>query len=145
MYIITTGTFQADIIPEKAYACLCLLGAAIHQEDLSLLVWKYLYYHLNPLSMTPGHQLLPHECPPASNHVSHIHTYKSATSIFYAPSNQCGPGGMFHEVVRAVSNWRMGEIPGPQYDCVYVAGHNAPGIGMHDLQVARVHSFFSFE
>ena len=50
---------------------------------------------------------------------------------------------MFHEVVRAVSNWRMGEIPGPWYDCVYVAGHNTPGIGMHDLWVACIHSFFS--
>ena len=95
--------------------------------------------------MTPHHQLSHHEYPPAGNHISHIRTYKSATSIFYAPSNQCGPGGMFHEVVRAVPNWGMGEIPGPRYDCVYVARHDAPGIGMHGLQVARVHSFFSFE
>ena len=78
------------------------------------------------------------------NHVSRIRTYNSATSIFYAPSNQCGPGGMFHEVVRAVSHWGMGEIPGPRYDCVYVMKHDTPDIGMRNLRVARVYSFFSF-
>ena len=52
---------------------------------------------------------------------------------------------MFHEVIRAVSHWGMGEIPGPRYDCIYVAKHhNASDIGMDNLRVARVHSFFSF-
>ena len=39
----------------------------------------------------------------------------------------------------------MGEIPGPWYDCVYVAKHGTPGTSMHNLQVARIRSFFSFE
>jgi hypothetical protein len=51
---------------------------------------------------------------------------------------------MFHEVIRAVSHWGMGEIPGPRYDCVYVAKHDTPDIGMCNLQVARVYLFFSF-
>ena len=51
---------------------------------------------------------------------------------------------MFHEVVRAVSRWGMGEIPGPRYDCVYVAKYDTSDIGMRNLRVARVHSFFSF-
>lgn len=91
------------------------------------------------------HQLSPHDCPTAGSHVSLIRTYNSAMSFFYAPSNQCGPGGMFHEVIRAVSYWGMGEIPGPRYDCVYVAKRGIPGTGMCNLQVARVRSFFSFK
>jgi hypothetical protein len=136
--------FWTERVPEKVYTCLHSLGTVIHQEDLSLLVQKYLYYHLNPLSTTPPHQLLHRDCPSTGNRVSQIHTYKSAMSIFSAPGNQCGPGGMFHEVVQAVSCWGMGEIPGPRYDCVYVTMRGTPGIGMHDLQVARVYLFFSF-
>jgi len=52
---------------------------------------------------------------------------------------------MFHEVIRAVSYWGMGEIPGPRYDCVYVVKHGTPGTGMCNLRVARIRSFFSFE
>ena len=39
----------------------------------------------------------------------------------------------------------MGDIPGPRYDCVYIAKHEAPNAGMGNLRVARVHSFFSFD
>ena len=51
---------------------------------------------------------------------------------------------MFHEVIQAVSHWGMGEVPGPRYDCVYVEKHKTPAAGFHNLQVARVRSFFSF-
>ena len=52
---------------------------------------------------------------------------------------------MFHEVIQAVNYWGMGEIPGPRYDCFYVAKHGTPGTGMCNLRVARIRSFFSFE
>ena len=52
---------------------------------------------------------------------------------------------MFHEVIRAVSNWGMGEILGPRYDCVYVVKHGTPGTRMCNLRVVCIRSFFSFE
>lgn len=134
-----------ESVIDKPYPSFHSLGTAASQHDLTTLVRKYLYYHSNPSSTIPPHQLSLDECPTALNQVSFIRTYNSATSLFYAPSNQCGPGGMFREVVRAVRHWGMGEIPGPRYDCVYVARRETTGIHMHNLQVARVHCFFSFQ
>lgn len=79
------------------------------------------------------------------DNISRIRTYNSATAIFHAPSNQCGPGGMFHEVIRAVSHWGMGEIAGPRYDCIFVTESHTTATGIHNLRVARVHLFFSFD
>jgi len=136
---------ETEWVVDKVYPSLYSLGVAILQEDLNILVRKYLYYHQYPSSTTQPHHLSPHECPAAGSRISHVRTYNSATSLFYAPSNQCGPGGMFHEVMRAVSHWGMGEIPGPRYDCAYVAKHGTPVTGMCNLRVARIRSFFSFE
>jgi hypothetical protein len=145
-HALPTPCFQeAESVLDKVHPSLHSLGVTLWQEDLTTLVRKYLYYYHHPSSATPPHQLSPHKCPITSNHVSRIRTYNSATSFFYAPSNQCGPGGMFCEVIWAVSHWGMGEIPGPRYDCIYVANCNTPGTGMCNLRVARVRSFFAFE
>ena len=130
---------------DKVHPSLCSLGVILLQEDLPTLVRKYLYYRRHPSSTIRPHQLLPHECPTTGSRVSRVQTYNTATSLFYAPSNRCGSGGMFREVIRAVNYWGMGEIPGPRYDCAYVAKHGTPGAGMCNLQVARIRSFFSFE
>ena len=136
---------ETEWVIDSVHPSLYSFGIAVRQEDLPILIRKYLHYCQYPSSMTHPHQLSLHECPIVSSRIFQIQTYNSATSVFYAPSNQCGPGGMFHEVIRAVNYWGMGEIPGPQYDCVYVARHGTPGTGMCNLQVAHVHSFFSFE
>ena len=136
---------ETEWVVGKVHPSLYSLSVAVQQEDLTNLIRKYLYYHQHPSSTTEPHQLPLHECPTAGNRVSRVRTYNSATSVFYAPSNQCGPGGMFHEVIRAVNHWGMGDTPGPRYDCIYVAKRGTSGAGMHNLHVARIRSFFSFE
>lgn len=70
-----------------------------------------------------------------------IDVFHSAVAKFYAPSDECGVGGMHRERIRAVPIWQNG--PG-RYDCVYVSTDStAPGF--RGMQVARVLLFFGFK
>jgi hypothetical protein len=67
--------------------------------------------------------------------------YTSAISMFHAPSDLSGIGGMQLEYIRATSSWQKGP---PHYDCVFV--NTDPALeGLRGLKVARVCLFFSFK
>ncbi|KAF7318554.1 hypothetical protein HMN09_00365700 [Mycena chlorophos] len=68
-------------------------------------------------------------------------TYNSARSVFYAPSDICGIGGMRREYIRATKSWFGGP---PRYDCALVV-HDRDEPGMQGLHAARVRLFFSFK
>ncbi|KAG0699126.1 hypothetical protein DFH29DRAFT_983647 [Suillus ampliporus] len=66
--------------------------------------------------------------------------FNCASSIFYAPSDHSGIGGMHREYICTCPLWRN-EVP--CYDCVFV--NTDAGIeGMGGMDIARVMCFFSF-
>jgi hypothetical protein len=76
------------------------------------------------------------ECPLFNGRLSVVY---SATATFFAPSDECGAGGMRREIIRSTPNWRRS---GPRYDCVYVV-HDPELPGFRGLHVARVRLFFT--
>ncbi|KAL1732578.1 hypothetical protein EV714DRAFT_206250 [Schizophyllum commune] len=70
-----------------------------------------------------------------------LHVVASAIATFYAPSDQCGTGGMHHERIRSTLSWRRGPA---RHDCVYVS-HDESQPGFRGLHAARVMLFFSFK
>ena len=68
-----------------------------------------------------------------------IKVYHSAVSIFYAPSDLCGAGGMKREIIRS-SPCFQGH---PRHDTVFVVlDESKPG--MPGMEIGRVLFFFSF-
>lgn len=66
--------------------------------------------------------------------------FNSAVSIYYAPSDLSGIGGMRREWIRAVPSWRRGAA---RNDCIFVQkDENDPGF--RGLHAAQVLIFFSF-
>ncbi|KAI0072973.1 hypothetical protein K474DRAFT_1723729, partial [Panus rudis PR-1116 ss-1] len=80
--------------------------------------------------------------PPATIIDRRIHVFHSASTIFYAPSDPSGRGGMKREHIRAAPTWRRGPA---RYDrhCVFVSSDSVQE-GFRGLMVARVRLFFSF-
>jgi hypothetical protein len=74
-----------------------------------------------------------------------IAVYPSAVATFYAPSDQCGPGGMRTERIRAMPSWR--QTGQSRYDCVFIRedpSSPSTSITQRDLSVARVRGFLRF-
>ena len=79
------------------------------------------------------------ECPELSPQTK-IAVYHSARSIFYAPSEASGPGGMHQQYIRCNPTWLGGK---PRHDTILVrTDDEAPG--MLGMSVARVRMFLSF-
>jgi hypothetical protein len=123
------------------------LGNQIGQANLSDLVRKFLHFQENPQDDTDPIYLNPNACPEAWG-VRRIRVFHSARAVFCAPSNPCGIGGMYHEVIRSTPMWSKCDIKAPRRDCVYVsngaADLDAPPDGFRTLLVARVYLFFTF-
>jgi len=123
------------------------LGNQIGQANLSDLVRKFLYFQGNPEDNTDPINLNPNACPEAWG-VRRIRVFHSARAVFCAPSNPCGTGGMYHEMIRSTPMWSKCDIKAPRRDCVYIsngaADPDAPPDGFRALLVARVYLFFSF-
>lgn len=67
-----------------------------------------------------------------------IPVFTSASSIFYAPSEVCGPGGMHCEIIRANDSWRQEYR---RHDTVLI--HMDPALpGFRGMYVGRVLTFF---
>ena len=71
-----------------------------------------------------------------------VYVYNSAQSVFYAPSDLSGIGGMRHERIRSVKSWYNGA---PRRDCVFIGNTDSDAPGFEGLLVARVFLFFSFK
>ena len=68
-----------------------------------------------------------------------VRVFHSATAVYYSPTDLCGAGGMFREVIRAHPNYSGS----PHYDTVLVSVGD-PNDEMHGLMVARIQLLFSF-
>ncbi|KIJ09968.1 hypothetical protein PAXINDRAFT_47340, partial [Paxillus involutus ATCC 200175] len=68
------------------------------------------------------------------------YSYSSAAATFFAPSELCGTGGMYHQRIHATPSWQNGP---PRYDCVF-AEKNPDLPGFQGLYVAQVISLFAF-
>jgi hypothetical protein len=99
---------------------------------------RFLFDMLYPLSPVPGSDTPLINCPALSG--GKIRIFHSATSVYYAPSDICGIGGMHRETVRACPSW----FKGPQrYDTVFITKDQTVN-GFRGLHVARVRLFFDF-
>ena len=114
------------------------VASAIHLPYLPSLLEEFLHEQLYPDDTITHPRINPHI------HIRSINVYHSARAVFRAPSNDSGLHGMFRELIRATPNWRRGEMSGPRYDCVYVAG-SGDDRRMGGLLIARVHRFISFK
>ncbi|KAE9390839.1 hypothetical protein BT96DRAFT_967702 [Gymnopus androsaceus JB14] len=113
-----------------------LLATAIHQLDLPKLIRQYLYGVEHP-DCKDVSLIDPVSCPPLP---SRIRTFPSAKSIFFAPSNQSGVGGMYKEYIHSVPAWYK---QNPRYDCVFVS-QDADTPVFKGMYAAQVFLSFSF-
>ena len=113
------------------------LADELNIPNLPELVQQFLCGQLYPDTHDPT--TISHlECPGYHGNIS---IYNLASSMFYAPSDLSGVGGMRCEYIRATPAWRQ---DGPQYDCVFII--TDPELkGMHGMDVARVLCFFVFK
>ena len=81
---------------------------------------------------------LPHDFNTRVNFTGKIWVYHSAVTRFYAPSDLCGPCGMYRQRIRCNPSW-YGK---PRNDTVFVVQDDQPG--MKGMLVARVRLLFSF-
>lgn len=103
-------------------------------------IQRYLFDHLNPDGEIAGMEADTELLPEIDSNL-HVNVYHNATTIFHAPSDLSGIGGMQREIIRACPSWQNGP---PRHDCVLV--ENDPSeTGFLGLQVAQVVLFLSFE
>lgn len=68
-----------------------------------------------------------------------IHVFHSAITRFYAPSDLCGPCGMYRQRIRCNPTWHGH----PRHDTVFVV-QDKDEPGMQGMLIARIHLLFSF-
>lgn len=144
---VTYYLVSSNHIAERRYNTTSFysLGQQIGQGNLSDLLRRFLYCQEHPEDDYDPGTLDLNQCPSISQ-ATNISVFHSARVIFCAPSNPCGTGGMYREVIRSTPVWKKGEITAPRRDCIFVAqGDSEPQDGFRGLNVARVYLFFSFE
>lgn len=113
----------------------------LKQPDLKLLIRRYLHDQLfNNDGDEPAADLDPEDLPRFNHNVALHH---SASATFYAPSEECGTGGMHCEMIRSNPAW-YGKYP--RYDTVLVQnGPEDEGEAMGGMLVGRAKAFLSFK
>lgn len=144
---VTTGTSLVIVILKMIIICIFLergypkylteLAANIDQPNLPALVRRFLYDQLNPNGDAHSDELPLNECP---YYNGRVFIYHSAIARFYAPSDLCGAGGMYHERIRSLPAWQ-GEYA--RRDTVFIETDSSVP-GMLGMCVGRVLLFFSF-
>ena len=114
------------------------LGQHTGHPNLPDLIYQYL---IQQATSDMDQDAITHETVYQAEHVKVFH---SARAIFCAPSNPSSTSGLYCETIRATPSWNLGEIPGPRYDCIFVASDQSSDPGMDGFLVARVLLFFSF-
>jgi hypothetical protein len=115
------------------------LAAYIGQPRLVEYLRRFLYDQFHPNADICGMDVQLELCPEIAEYLC-VKVFHSATSVYYAPSDLSGIGGMHRELIRATPRWKGG--PG-RYDCIYV-GKDADLEGFRGLHVVRVKLFFVF-
>lgn len=114
------------------------LAAYVQQPRLPELIRRFLWDQLYGDDEHNADNVSLNQCPNVS---SRIFVYHSAIARFYAPSDLCGAGGMYHERIRSTPLWQ-GEHERRDTALVEV---NQNGAGpMHGMCPARILLFFSF-
>ena len=84
------------------------LAQFINQPKFPELLHRFLWELLKPDSPISPEEIPIDECPRFGCRIS---VYHSAVARFYAPSDLCGTGGMYHERIWSTPNWH-GESSG---------------------------------
>jgi hypothetical protein len=113
------------------------LAKYLNQPQFPNLLHRFLYDQAHP-DVDVDADVPIDSCP--SIH-SRVYIYHSAVAQFYAPSDQCGPGGMHRETIRSNPKWRAKY---KRQDTVFV--ETDPELsGMAGLTIARLLLLFSFK
>ena len=86
----------------------------------------------------PSH-LLPEDFETRVTFSGKIHVFHLAVARFYAPSDLCGPCGMYHQRIQCNPSW----FGNPRHDTVFVV-QDEDQPGMQGMLIARIHLLFSF-
>ena len=92
---------QVRSLPQDAAA----VGNYYDYKDLVPCIRRFLYDQLNLDTVIPGNQVNLDTCPIL---YGRLKVYKSTTTVYYAPSDQSGKGGMHRNVIHCTSSWRGG-------------------------------------
>ena len=87
-----------------------LLSQYIGSPFLKDHICRFLYNQLQPDSEIFGMDIDINLCPDISSTL-HIQIYYSASTVYHAPSNLSGIGGMHHEYIQAAPNWQKKGTP----------------------------------
>lgn len=114
------------------------LAKKLRLPDLPILIRRFLFHQENPDSGLAGDEIPLTLCPEFDGR---LHVVSNAVAVFYAPSDDCGVGGMRREIIRSTAKWRGASA---RRDCVFVV-HDNEQPGFRGLYVARVMLFFKFK
>lgn len=110
------------------------LARHINEPGLPLAFHTFLYTIRHPTREVPD------DVESWVNFSGKIHVVHSAISRFYAPSDLCGPRGMYRQRIRSNPSW-YGQ---PRHDTVFVVeDDDLPG--MEGMSIARVRLLFYFK
>ncbi|KAG1753664.1 uncharacterized protein EDB91DRAFT_1234097 [Suillus paluster] len=132
-------SFGAAFQPRQR-KCACTisnLSTELGIPHLYTLLRRFLFEQANPDDQRAPSDIPLARCPQFDGK---IQVFNSASSMFYAPSDRSGIGGMRREHIRACPVWRN---EAPRYDCMFV-NTDAGVEGMGGMEVARIMCFFSF-
>jgi hypothetical protein len=135
IYVFVGICINADVVRTRN---IYDLATEIQHPQFPMLISRFLYGQLYPDNILSSSDVPLTSCP---SYTGKIRVHNSAVSMFHAPSDPSGIGGMHREHIRAVSSWRKG--PG-RYDCVFL-NRNPDLPGMKGLDVVRILLFFSFD
>ncbi|KAF9548973.1 hypothetical protein CPC08DRAFT_715543 [Agrocybe pediades] len=99
---------------------------------------RFLYSKVHPEEEVNSNTVIDHNANPL--YQGRISVYHSATAVFYAPSDLCGPGGMHRQRIRSSPSF----FGHSRRDTVFVLlDESKPG--MEGMEIGRVLLFFAFE
>ncbi|KAG2121976.1 hypothetical protein DEU56DRAFT_873692 [Suillus clintonianus] len=121
----------AKTIQRKRARTIANLSTELGIPHLYTLLRRFLFEQANPDDQRAPSDIPLARCPQFDGK---IQVFNSASSMFYAPSDRSGIGGMRREHIRACPVWRN---KAPRYDCVFV-NMDADVEGMGGMEVARI-------
>ena len=109
----------------------------INQPQFPEALWQFLYDHIHPDSNISSANIDIEQCP---NFMGQIYVYHLAIAHFYAPSDLCDAGRMYHEQICSNPNWH-GEFA--HYDTMFIMMDMEVDV-MQGMTIGHALLFFSF-
>ncbi|KAH7905023.1 hypothetical protein BJ138DRAFT_1138389 [Hygrophoropsis aurantiaca] len=106
------------------------IGTRVKQPNFEELIRRFLFDQHNPHSPIPASEVDIEECPTFRSRIS---IFPSAFACYFSPSDQCGVGGIYQQVIRATESWQGGAA---RRDCVF-AEKDATLPGMQGLYIVQ--------